>query len=165
VSGTEEYIERLRPLKAGDLGLLRLHAGKGLDESVAAFDLFTGLWWPLRRKSPRAPRRPVAWLIAKLYAFRPVEHSRGETLARQLAVCASRAETRKERIRKKFDELLLLPLERIEPAMQWALKTIASNGLKLDWVQLTDDLSIWERTSTRLKWAKEFIQEKESKRC
>ena len=53
--------------------------------------------------------------------------------------------------------MLILPLGQIEPALQWALDLVASNSLRLDWVKLTDDLSIWERDATRLKWAKQFI--------
>ncbi len=165
MNATEEYIAALGRLKNGELGLLRLHAGKGLDESLHGYDLFTGIWWTLRQRSPRAPRRSVAWLVAKLYAFKPIEHSPGDTLAGQLAQCIPREERERERFQQKCDELLLLSLDKIEFAMQWALHVIASNERKLDWVLLTDDLSIWERESTRLKWAEEFIQIKEEIKC
>ena len=159
MTATETYIDVLTQLKAGDLGLLRTHAGRGLDESVQGFDLFAGLWWPLREKNQRAPRRQVAWLVAKLYAFRPIEHCPGCPLASQLRRTAPKKDTdrRAKRLRQRFDEMLLLPLDDIEPALQWALDTLASNDLKLDWVKLTDDLSMWERESTRLKWAEQFL--------
>lgn len=149
MKATEEYIEKLTRLQSGELGLLRTHAGQGLDETVGGFDLFTGLWWPLREKNERAPRREVAWLIAKLYAFRPIPQSPGETLACQLGRC--RPDT------QRFDRLLTLPLDKIEPALRWALDLIDSKNLILDWVRLTDDLAIWERASTRLKWAEQFL--------
>lgn len=158
---TEEYIIKLTSLKPhelGQLGLLRTHAGRGLDETVDGFDLFTGLWWPLRQKGPKAPRRGVAWLIAKLYAFRPIPYSPGETLAYQLGRCYPEKDTEKKRFQKRFDRMLSLPLGKIEPALQWALSLIDSKDLKLDWVKLTDDLSVWERESTRLKWAEEFLK-------
>jgi CRISPR type I-E-associated protein CasB/Cse2 len=158
MSETERYINSLRELKPGALGLLRTHAGKSLDETVDGFDLFAGVWWPRRQKSQFAPRRSVAWLIAKLYAFRPIEHSRGDLLARQLRKCQPREE--RERFQKKFDEMLTLPLGQIEPALQWALDCIASRDLKLDWVKLTDDLSRWEKESTRLEWAEQFLTNK-----
>jgi CRISPR type I-E-associated protein CasB/Cse2 len=157
VSATEQYIDVLARLKAGELGLLRTHAGQGLDESVDGFDLFSGLWWPLRQKNERAPRRPVAWLIAKLYAFRPLEHSPGDTLARQLRQCQPNMDPAKEHFRQRFDRMLVLPLDAIEPALQWALDRVASGNKKLDWVRLTDDLSIWERETTRLKWAEQYL--------
>lgn len=147
---TEQYIEYLTRMKSGELGLLRQHAGQGLDETVDGFDLFTGLWWPLRAKSERTPRREVAWLIAKLYAFRPIPQSSGETLASQLR--------RYRPDQKRFDRMLTLPLGKIEPALRWALDLLASKDLKLDWVKLTNDLSIWERESTRLKWAEQFLK-------
>lgn len=159
--GTEQYIEILTRLKTGDLGLLRTYAGKGLDESVQGFDLFAGLWWPLQNKSQFAPRREVAWLVAKLYAFSPIPHSAGDTLARQLGLYQPSEERSRKRFQKKFDELLLMPLGKIEPKLHWALDRIAAKGTHLNWVRLTNDLSIWERESTRLKWAEEFLGYKE----
>jgi len=158
MSSTEEYIEALSKLKTGDLGLLRTHAGKGLDETVGGFDLFAGLWWPLREKGPKAPRRSVAWLISKLYAYRPIENSSGDTIARQLRKCQYYLDEKpKERFTQRFDRMLILPLDKIEPALQWALDELNSQDLKLDWVKLTDDLSRWERETTRLRWAELFL--------
>lgn len=154
---TEQYLDRLVKLKKGELGLLRTHAGQGLDETVEGFDLFTGLWWPLRQKNERAPRREVAWLIAKLYAFRPVMHSPDDLFPTQMGKCQPVKDTDKARFAQRFDRMLSLPLSKIEPALQWGLNLVASKKLKLDWVKLTDDLSIWERESTRLKWAEQFL--------
>lgn len=161
MNATEQYIEILTRLKTGNLGLLRTHAGQGLDETVDGFDLFAGLWWPLRQKNEHAPRREVAWLIAKLYAFRPIPHSPGDSLARQLRRCQPREERARTRYQKKFDRMLVLPLGQIEPALRWALDGVASNGLKIDWVKLTDDLSFWQRETTRLKWAEQFLETNE----
>ena len=155
---TEKFIRTLSGLKTGELGLLRTHAGEGLDESVDGFDLFAGLWWPLQKESPRAPRREVAWLIAKLYALRPIEHSPDDALAGQMRRCQPHEEQPRKRFQQKFDEMLSLALDKIEPALRWALEQVASAGRKLDWVQLTDDLSFWERESTRLKWAEQFLK-------
>jgi CRISPR type I-E-associated protein CasB/Cse2 len=158
MSATEQYIEVLTRLKSGDIGLLRKHAGQGLDGSVDGFDLFAGLWWPLRKDSPKAPRREVAWLIAKLYAFCPIPQSSGDTLVHQLRKCQPSEERERKRFQQKFDEMLFLPLDKIEPALRWALDLVASKDRRLDWVKLTDDLSIWERESKRIEWAKQFLQ-------
>jgi CRISPR type I-E-associated protein CasB/Cse2 len=158
VTPTEQFIGALMGLKAGELGLLRTHAGQGIDESVEGFDLFSGLWWPLRQKNERAPRRAVAWLIAKLYASYPIPHAARDALAQTLGQCQPRDEEPRERFRRKFDEILLLPLESIEPALRWAVGIIASNGKPIDWAILTDDLSIWERETIRLRWAGEFLK-------
>lgn len=155
MTATDQYIEGLTRLKTGDLGLLRTHAGRGLDESVDGFDLFAGLWWPLREKSQFAPRRSVAWMIAKLYAFMPLMHSPQATLARELRRCAGKVGG--TRVQQKFDEMLMLSLDQLEPALRWAVGCIADNGRQLDWVRLTDDLSQWERESTRLRWADEYL--------
>ena len=158
MSATDQYIDVLTRLKSGELGLLRTHAGQGLDESVDGFDLFSGLWWPLRKDSPRAPRREVAWLIAKLYAFRRIEHSPCDTLARQVRGCQPNKDPAKKRFRQSFDRMLVLPLDRMEPALRWALGRVASSRGKLDWVKLTDDLSFWEREATRLRWAEQYLE-------
>ena len=156
-SPTEEFIQKLGSLKAGDLGRLRLHADRPIDESVDGFDLFAGLWWPLREKNQRAPRREVAWLIAKLYAFCPVPHAPGVTLAWQLGRLPLSDERARTRHQQRFDDLLLLPLARTEPALRWALTLIAHGGKGMDWVRLTDELSMWEREETRLNWSNDFL--------
>ena len=158
---TEQFIHVLSELKAGDLGLLRTHAGQGLDETVDGFDLFAGLWWPLRQQNERAPRREVAWLVAKLYAFCPIPHSPGDRLALQLRLYQPNKAPARKRFAQRFDRMLVLPISKIEPALCWALDLIASNGRKLDWVRLTNELSQWERESTRLKWSEQFIGDNE----
>ena len=157
MSSTDEFIKAISALKSGDLGLLQTHAGQGLDESVDGFDLFAGLWWPLRQKNRRAPRREVAWLIAKLYAFCSVEHSPNQTFACQLSYCLPEKPQNQNSFIERFDSLLTLSLDKVEPALQWALQKLASNHRKIDWVKLTDDLSRWENETTRLRWAEEFL--------
>jgi CRISPR type I-E-associated protein CasB/Cse2 len=157
VTATEQYIGILTRLKSGELGLLRAHAGRGLDESVGGFDLFTSLWWPLRQKNERAPKREVAWLVAKLYACCPIEHSPGAALARQLGRCQPNKDPAKARFQNAFDRILILPLGQIEPSLRWALAQVASGGGRVDWARLTDDLWQWEHESTRLRWAEEFL--------
>jgi len=164
VTATEQFIDTLAGLKTGELGLLRTHAGQGLDESVDAFDLFAGLWWPLRQKNERAPRREVAWMIAKLYAFCPIAQSPDQTLARQLRRSQPNEERARRSFERRFDAMLVLPLDRMEVPLQWGLEQIASGDRKLDWVKLTDDLSIWERETIRLKWAEQFLETNERTR-
>lgn len=165
MSATQDYIDRLTRLKAGDLGLLRTHAGQALDESVQGFDLFTGVWWPLRAKTPRAPRREVAWLIAKLYALFPVPQVAGQTVARQLRRGQPLSEPARTRFQQKLDGMLLCPLGQMEPALQWALGAVAAaREPQLDWMKLTDDLSCWELEPTRLSWAKEFLEATDTER-
>jgi len=159
---TQDYVKKLSQLKPGDLGLLRTHAGHGLDESIEGFDLFAGVWWPLRQKNQFAPRREVAWLIAKLYAANPLKHDDNDEcfFARQLARCAppkqeNEGKTRKAFIRR-FDKLLRTPLRQLEPDLRWALNLLRERGLKLNWVHFTDTLSKWERQSKRYYWAIDF---------
>ena len=154
---TKDYIQTLTILKPGELGLLRTYAGQGIDGSSQAFDLFAGLWWPLRSKNQRAPRREVAWLIAKLFAYHPLPQSDGETLAALLSLYQPRTEPEKDRFLNRFDRMLMQPLTNIEEPLRWALDQIAVNSKGIDWIKLTDDLSIWERDDTRLGWALQFM--------
>lgn len=161
MSATREFIETLGKLKAGDLGLLRTQAHQGLDESLEGFDLFAGLWWPLRQKNQKAPRREVAWLVAKLFAFRPVTNTPGDTLAGQLGLCRGTEKSERARTQAAFDRLLTLPLSQIETSLRWALDRIHSQRRDVDWVRLTDDLSQWERESVRIQWADQFLTNSE----
>jgi len=154
---TDQYIRTLESLKPGDLGKLRNFACLSLEESAVAFDLFAGLWWPLREKNQKSPRREVAWLIAKLYAFHPMPQSAGAFLPLLLSRVYPDKDNESQRYQQMFDNLLSLPLSQIELPLQWALSIIVAKNEGLDWVQLTDDLSIWERESTRLKWAKQYL--------
>jgi hypothetical protein len=90
--------------------------------------------------------------------------SSGDTLARQVRRRQPASGNERNRFVQRFDRMLTLPLDRIESALQWAIRSVASTGGKLDWVKLTDDLSIWERESTRLTWAEQFLNADERER-
>jgi hypothetical protein len=49
-------------------GIMAAAADRSMDEDPAAFDIFTGLYWPLRNKHRTLPSRPAAWLALKLMA-------------------------------------------------------------------------------------------------
>jgi hypothetical protein len=160
MSQTAAFIARLTNdvrFGPGERAQLRVLAGRGLDESVGGFDLFTGLWWPLRQKNAASPRREIAWLISKLYAAFPIRHEpceRGGPTA--LAVILGREKRRlpvgpgAQRFRQRFDSLLCVTLAELEPHLYWALGVVreavtAQRSTGVDWVQLTDHLSIWDR--------------------
>ncbi len=158
VTGTNRFINKLTSLKEGELGILRSHAGTGLDESVSGFDLFTGLWWGLRKDNKWAPEREVAWLVSKLYARNPFEHRAGYFFADQLRI--SVIHKNKKRVQAFFDSLLLSSISNLENFLSLGLRIIAqkndSNNF-LDWVQLTNDLSNWNLEKTRQKWSNQFL--------
>jgi len=155
---TAIFVETLQKLKAGELSQLRSFALRPLDQSLAAFDLFAGLWWPLREKSERAPRREVAWLVAKLYAACPLPLMQGKPLASTMGAIAPREERQRRTFQTRFDQLLSQSLAEIEPSLRWALARLREQNRAIDWVTLADDLSIWQRPATRQRWAHEFLQ-------
>jgi hypothetical protein len=202
MSQTATFIQRLQSLKEGERSRLRRLAGQPLDETLSGFDLFTGLWWPLREKNQFAPRRETSWLVAKLYGAFPITHlNRDEkavcpTLARLLGRCepphtacqhaallssappdrepARRQFLEARRYRRRFDALLQSTLSGLEPHLRWALSVVTkavagrvrwvTDVSGVDWVQLLDDLSIWDRAEEHRRerdirdiWAEAYL--------
>lgn len=196
MSQTEAFIQRLEALKEGDRSRLRRLAGMPLDHTLPGFDLFTGLWWPLREKNQFAPRRETSWLVAKLHAAFRVPHVRpdggkGPTLPQVLACCEpphracpnaamltgpppERDPARGQfliahRFRRRFDALLQSPLAGLEPHLRWALSAVAGaiaggHAKGIDWAQLLDHLSIWDRAEEHRRerdirdiWAEAYL--------
>jgi hypothetical protein len=163
VTPTVAFIQRLEDLKEGERSRLRRLAGRPLDQTVAGFDLFTGLWWPLREKKQRAPSRDVSWLIAKLLAASSIPHIRpesgcGPSLPAVLGLCEPQDPpdyNESDRFRTRFDAILCSALADIEPRMTWALDQVGravqgriaqARGVQgIDWALLLDDMSAWDR--------------------
>lgn len=180
MSPTDDYIKRLSGLQEGERSRLRRLAGRPLDATLQGFDLFTGLWWPLRKKGPATPRRETSWLVAKLFGAFSVPHIRfdsgeGPSLPEVLGRCEPPAEDARKRFRTRFDALLCSSLSSLEPHLRWALGEVAravaghaphARGVEgIDWVQLLDDLSIWDRGVAHLKkrdvrdiWAEKYLE-------
>lgn len=172
---SEEFIRRLEALREGDRSRLRQLGGTGLEETLQGFDLFTGLWWPLRGQSPAAPGREASWLVAKLFgAFqlrqvRSQDPNAGATLAYVLGRCEPTDLLARARFRRRFDVLLQAPLSELEPLLRWGLSVVADALSKgkcpgVDWVQLLEDLSIWDRNEAhrrsrdiREDWAESYL--------
>lgn len=167
MSQTDAFIAKLEDLEDGNRAYLRQLTGQALDHTVLGFDLFTGLWWPLRKKSPRAPERRSAWLVAKLFGAFPVPHMRDGPAS--LPILLGRLEPKPSedkaqvRFRQRFDALLLSPIARLEPHLGWALSVVRKAHDRgevkgLDWVRLLDDLWKWDRgEGIQEAWADEFL--------
>lgn len=176
---THEFIRRLENLQEGERSKLRCLAGRPLDAKISGFDLFTGLWWPLRAKSELVPRREPSWLVAKLFSAIPIPHvqsasGKGLILPEALGCCEPRNDLKGNRFRNRFDALLCTSLPSLEPYLRWALAEVAEavsghvpqadNIHGIDWVRLLDDLSIWDRgeehrnkTDVRNIWAEMYL--------
>ena len=64
------FVEATRRLTDTDWACLA-SADRSMDKSPEAFDLFSGLYWSLRKKKRTVPSRQVAWLMLKLMASVP----------------------------------------------------------------------------------------------
>jgi len=172
----ELFINNLESLKEGERSRLRALAGQPLDKTLPGFDLFTGLWWPLRARSRAAPRRDASWLAAKLYATFPLPRVEDERawLPSVLGRCEPPLDPHRKSFRSRFDALLQTPLPALEPHLRWALGEIyrafrqgRATITGIDWVQLLEDLSIWDRgdehrrkCDVREIWAKQYLEDK-----
>jgi hypothetical protein len=152
VSQTAAFIQGLEALKEGQRSPLRRLAGQSLNATVQGFDLFTGLWWPLRAISPATPRREPSWLVAKLFSAFHVPHVRPEsaagpslpavlgrcepprpacTDAEPLSSAVPDREPGKSQFiaarkhRRRFDALLCSALSSLEPHLCWALGEVS----------------------------------------
>jgi len=185
MSQTDEYIKRLSDLQDGERSRLRCLAGRPLDATLQGFDLFTGLWWPLRAKSPATPRREPSWLVAKLFGAFRVPHIRpdsgvGPSLPEVLAHCEPYDDVPRKRFRTRFDALLCSSLASLEPHLGWALGEVArvvaghashvQDVKGIDWAQLLDDLSIWDRGKAHRRghdvrdiWAEAYLNATDAK--
>ena len=157
MSATAEFIARLAALGPGDLARLRRLAGAPLHEALDGFDLFTGLWWPLRQHNPHVPRREAAWIAAKLFAWHPAGGGAG-SLGAALGKLA-RSGTVAEAAARLLDLLVAAPAPP-EPLLRRVLRLLARRDIALDWVQFVDDLAHWG-TPPRLpqeSWTADFFQ-------
>ncbi len=179
MSQTAVYIQRLEKLREGELSRMRRLVGRPLDATLQGFDLFAGLWWPLRAKSSGAPRREASWMVAKVYASFRIPHVQPKgglelMLPAVLGRCEPRDEHAGKRFRDRFDALLCSPLSSLELHLRWALGEVAkavegrvpqAREVKgIDWVRLLDDISIWDRgeqhrdgRDVRDTWAEAYL--------
>lgn len=165
MSPTEQFIYSLSEMKDGEKNRFRLAAGTRPDQSTEAFDLFTGIWWPLRQKYQNAPKRETAWVVCSLFSLFSVPHCEGKTIARQLAQLEPLSEREKNRYRVKVNEILNSTISSIPDRLRWALGLLSAHQKEIDWVRLTNDLSIWETGDTGSQrekiskiWLREYVE-------
>jgi hypothetical protein len=163
MSQTVVFIKRLEDLPEGERSRLRRLGGQALDKTLQGFDLFTGLWWPLRATNERTPRRELSWLIAKLFGASSVPHVRPESgIGPSFPYVLGRCEPNdppeyctRDSFRRRFDAVICSTLSNIEPRLNWSLDEIgravtrrtphAKGVAGIDWALLLDDLSLWDK--------------------
>lgn len=163
MSQTLAFVNKLGDLKEGERSRLRRLAGQPLDKTLQGFDLFTGLWWPLRATNERTPQRDVSWLVAKLYGVSSVPHIRPELgLGPSFPAVLGRCEPSdppeyraRSSFRRRFDAVVSSGPSDIESRLHWALREIARavagqvayarSVTGIDWALLLDDLSLWDK--------------------
>ena len=173
--GTTGFVGKLTALKEGDLAVLRGLANQPLDTSLEGFDLFTGLWWGLRQADKWTPGREVSWLACKLYAQNPQPQQDGAALPfllRQYMMSQYGNDLDgRDRFSQKLDRLLASSFAELESQLTWAIRLVRRDEPKakknpesnvgdprgFDWVHLINSLSHWDRSTTRTKWAEQFL--------
>jgi len=66
--GVYRFVSAAVQLDSSAWVVLANAAGRSMDEAPAAFDIFTGIYWPLRNKHSTLPSRNAAWMALKLMA-------------------------------------------------------------------------------------------------
>jgi CRISPR type I-E-associated protein CasB/Cse2 len=147
---SNEFIKLLSDLGQQDRAQLRALAQRPIGTTPDGFDLFTGLWWPLRDKHWTAPGKEASWLVAKLFASHPYPQANSEST---LAALLGRVKPFDGRDLKRFElrleALLQSPFSGLEAHLRWALVAIRPLLVKrqargLDWVELLGDLRDWD---------------------
>ncbi|MDY0319907.1 MAG: type I-E CRISPR-associated protein Cse2/CasB [Candidatus Cloacimonadaceae bacterium] len=156
-SMTEKYVVLLSELGNGELSNLRAMRNRGLDDDLLCFDLFTSLWWPLRESSQRAPQRDIAWLIAKLYASYPIPQKTNMCLPRLMGELAKNNKAQSEQLDRLTDTIVNLSTSSLEPTLGMALNLIRKHYQGMDWVHLTDTLSMWRFHRVRERWGEDYL--------
>lgn len=67
-AGVLKFVRLAAGLDNASWAVLEQAANRPLNHSPAAFDIFTGLYWPLRNRDRTLPARNAAWLALKLMA-------------------------------------------------------------------------------------------------
>lgn len=67
-AGVLRFVSAAARLDIHSWGVLANAAGRSMEQDPAAFDIFTGLYWPLRTRDTSLPSRNAAWLCLKLMA-------------------------------------------------------------------------------------------------
>jgi hypothetical protein len=158
VSVTDAYIQRLTKLGPADLSLLRSLADQPLHAQLAGFDLFTGLWWPLREKNVRVPDRASAWLVAKLCAWNPQRNETVPLLAAWQRL-APHDEHGRARAQARAAQVLALDHAQLEPVLRAMVQTLARAEKGIAWATLLDDLRDWNNATAdvRQRWAEQWL--------
>lgn len=171
---TRAFVEELcGHVKNGELALLRSQAQRDLATSVLAYDLFTGLWWPLRRNDPRVPERASAWQLIKLYSFIPVaqDPSPSRRLAEHLRRLWKAASDERERARlgRRYDQLFASRHGELEARLREALLMVVNAKRRegalpaLDWEELLESLRTTEWPQRRNAWMATIVRQSPDK--
>lgn len=65
---TRRFVSAAARLDDASWGVLANAANRSMEDDPAAFDIFTGIYWPLRNKHSNMPSRAAAWMALKLMA-------------------------------------------------------------------------------------------------
>jgi hypothetical protein len=66
--GMLQFVAAAARLDNASWAVLANAADRSMDDDPAAFDIFTGIYWPLRNKQSTLPSRGAAWVALKLMA-------------------------------------------------------------------------------------------------
>lgn len=154
------FMAKLTELGVAELALLRSCVGRPLDENVPAFDLFTDLWWPLRKKN-NAPNKRASWVTATLFPWNTNPDGQG-TLGSALGQIAPVGEQNRKRDLTRFEAMLAADGLARDQAMLAVVRRLARLRIPIpvNWPQLLGDIASWNEPGGRVqrRWAKDYLK-------
>ena len=154
-----QFVRWLGELGESDLKALRRATGRRRGRDVRVYDIFCGLFRQLRRKHIMA--RWAYYLVATLYPWHP-ENERTGDFGAAMRRLRPRSPDREGRARADRRFVRLLDAKGRDLTMQLAacVRALRQQGVAIDWLRLTDDLSNWYRGdhTTQHAWAESYFR-------
>jgi len=158
-SAAEQFVDRLGELSESDLKTLRNAAGGRRGDDVRVYDIFTGLFRPLRRKHIMV--RWAYYLVATLYPWHPGNGPPANLGAAMRRLRPpSREKDARDRADRRFRRLLDSKGRDLGVRLLECVRMLRREGIPVDWPRLIEDLSQWYRGNhkTQYSWAEEYFR-------
>ena len=157
--GFLQFVNRLRDLGAADLSLLRKVTMESPGKNVQAFDLFTEIFWDLR-KSHKFLERESCWLVSTLYPWNTL-NSRGTAitnLGEAMRKALGNDERARHRAVQRFGRMLVLERGNLAATLADALRELRRRRIGVSWPHMLQDLSHWNDEDRHVQrgWALGF---------
>jgi len=156
MTSIEQFVHELRRLTPGERSVLRRSAGAPLSRNVAAFDLFTSIYWRLNR---RGLDKQQLWIAMTLYPWNPLPAGEGcfGTAWRKAQPIDAKGKRRHD---QRLDAILSAEPPVLDTLLLDAVRVLKRRKVAIGWEQFTRDLHKCSNAATgvRQRWARNYLQ-------